>query len=139
MIRLEDVLKTSWRGLEDVLKTSWRRLEDVQPRRIYWSSPGRLEDVLKTSSEDEHERRLQDFFIKTNVCWELFKKRDSNAGVFLRILPNFQEHLLWRTSANGCFGKRGIDLPLMRFWSVPSRYMEISTFSSLDLFIRVLC
>ena len=28
-----------------------------------------LEDVLKTSSEDEYQRRLQDVFIKTNVCW----------------------------------------------------------------------
>ena len=101
--RLEDVLKTSWRHLgktswrrlEDVLKTSWRRLEDVWPRRIYWSWPRRLEDILKTSSEDvrlrrtysswsrrclkdvfktssedEDERRLQDVFIKTNVCWD---------------------------------------------------------------------
>ena len=88
--RLEDILKTffktSWRYLEDVfqdvLKTSWRRLEDVWPRWIYWSWPRRLEDVfwrrkaevnifvlIKTSSEDEDERRLQDVFIKTNVCW----------------------------------------------------------------------
>ena len=90
-ISLQDVLKTSWRyledafgrRLEDVLKTSWRRLEDVRPRWIYWSWPRRLEDVfwrrkakanilvlIKTSSEDEDERRFQDVFIKTNVCWE---------------------------------------------------------------------
>ena len=25
--------------------------------------------LIKTSSEDEDERRLQDVFIKTNVCW----------------------------------------------------------------------
>ena len=62
-------LKTSWRRLEDVLKTFWRRLEDVWPRRIYWSWSRRLEEVLKTSSEDEDERRLQDVFIKTNVWW----------------------------------------------------------------------
>ena len=80
--RLEDVLKTSWRRLEDVLKTSWRRLEDIWPRRIYWSWSRRLEDVfwrrmskvnifvlIKTSSEDKDERRLQDVFIKTNLCW----------------------------------------------------------------------
>ena len=30
-------------------------------------------------------------------------KRDSNSGVFLWILRNFQEHLFWKTSANGCF------------------------------------
>ena len=79
------VLKTSWRCLEDVLKTSWRYLEDVFARR--------LEDVLKTSwrrmtktnilvltktsSENlrlrltysSWSRRLQDVFLKTNVCW----------------------------------------------------------------------
>ena len=105
--RLEDVLKmswrrfckTSWRRLEDVLKTSWRRLEDVWPRRIYWSWPRRLEDVLKTYGQDEYigldqdvlktssedvwlrricsswSRRLEDVFIKTNVCWVMMMKR----------------------------------------------------------------
>ena len=29
-------------------------------------------------------------------------KRDSNTGVFLWILQNFQEHLSWKTSVNGC-------------------------------------
>ena len=63
--RLEDVLKmywrrfckTSWRRLEDILKTSWRCLEDVWPRRMYWSWPRRLQDILKTSSEDVRLRR----------------------------------------------------------------------------------
>ena len=90
--RLEDVLKTSWRHLENVLKTSWRRLENVLKTswrrmdktnilvltktswrrwliRIYSSSSRRLEGVLKKSFEDEDERRPQDAFIKTNVCW----------------------------------------------------------------------
>ena len=53
-IRLEDVLKASSRHLA---KTPWRRLEDVRPRRIYWSWPRRLEDVLETSSEDVRLRR----------------------------------------------------------------------------------
>ena len=77
MIRLEDVLKMSWRrfcktswrrfqnvlkmpwrrfckSFENLLKTSWRRLEDVWPRwiQIYWS-----QDVLKTSSEGVWLRR----------------------------------------------------------------------------------
>ena len=76
--RLENVFKTSWRFLENLFV---RRLEDVWPRRIYWYWSRRLEDVfwrgmskanifvlMKTSSE-ENERRLQDAFIKTNVCW----------------------------------------------------------------------
>ena len=55
MVRLENVLKIS---LQDVLKMSWRRLEDIWPRRIYWSWLRGLQDVLKTSSEEEDERRL---------------------------------------------------------------------------------
>ena len=34
---------------------------------------------------------------------ESLLKRDSNTDVFLWISRNFQEHLFWRTSANGCF------------------------------------
>ena len=76
--RLEGVFKTSWRRLEEVLKTSWRPIEDVRWRRIYWSWPRRLEDERlrwiylswsRRSSEDKDERRLQDVFIKTNLCW----------------------------------------------------------------------
>ena len=94
---LEDVLKTSWRRLEDVLKTflqdvlktSWKRLEDVLKTYGQDEYIGLDQDVLKTSFEDvfwrrkinknifvlmtsfedEDERRVQDVFIKTNVCW----------------------------------------------------------------------
>ena len=71
--RLEDVLKTSWRRLEGVLKTSWR-LAYGQDEYIDLD-----QDVLKISSEDvwlrriysSWSRRLEDVFIKTNVCWEV--------------------------------------------------------------------
>ena len=67
--RFEDVLKMSWRGLENVLKTSWRRLEDLWTRRIYWSWQRRLEYVLKTSFEDKDERRLhQDECLLGKIC-----------------------------------------------------------------------
>ena len=66
--RLEDVLKTSWRHLEDILarritKTNILILtktssEDLRLKRTYSSWWTRLEEVLKTSSEDEDERRL---------------------------------------------------------------------------------
>ena len=92
---LEDVLKTSWRCLEDLFARrlengSWRRLENVSYdqgkyigpdqdvfwrawlRQIYLSSSRSLEEVLKTSSEDEDERHLQDVFIKINVYWDKF-------------------------------------------------------------------
>ena len=85
--RLQDVLKTSWRNIEN---GSWRRLADVWPKRIYWSGPRRLGDVLKsssedvclmrinlsssrvlkTSSEDEDKRGFQDVFMNTNFWWK---------------------------------------------------------------------
>ena len=59
----------SWRRLQHVLKTSSTRLEDIFARR--------LEDVLKTSSEDKDVRRLQDecllvgFFLYTlKIFWK---------------------------------------------------------------------
>ena len=52
---------------QDILKTS---SEEVWLIRIYSSSLRLLEDVLKTSFEDEDERHLEDVFIKTNVCWD---------------------------------------------------------------------
>ena len=80
--RLQDVLKTSWRRLENVLKTSWRRMtktsilvliktssEDVWVRRIYSSWWRRLQDVFWRQRRKTSSRRLQDVFIKTNVCW----------------------------------------------------------------------
>ena len=54
-------------------------------------------------------------FMRKHLCWSVFSiklqafrpitllKRESNTGYFLWILQNFQEHLFWRTSANGCF------------------------------------
>ena len=62
---------------------------------------------------------LKNFAIFTwkHVCWSLFLiklpdfrpatslERDSNTGVFLWILQNFQEHLFWKTSTCGCFYK----------------------------------
>ena len=67
MIRLEDVLKMSWRHFEDVLKTfyrclqnvlktSWRCLEDLFARR--------LEDVLKTFSKDVRLRRTYSSWLR---------------------------------------------------------------------------
>ena len=71
--------KTSWRRLENVLKTYDQdeyssfdqdvlntSSEYVWLRWVYSSWSRRLEE----SSEDEDERRFQDVFIKTNVCWE---------------------------------------------------------------------
>ena len=80
----EDVLKTPSRRLEDVLKTSWRRLEGVLKTswRLAYGQDEYIDldrDVLKMSSEDvwlrriysSWSRRLEDVFIKTNVCWEV--------------------------------------------------------------------
>ena len=71
MIRLEDVLKTSWRCLEDVLKTYSQDEYIGLHQDVFWRDKAKVNIfvLIKTSSEDEYERRLQDVFIKTNVCW----------------------------------------------------------------------
>ena len=95
--RLENVLKTSWRRLEEILKMFWRRLEDVLKTSwrsfgetswryledVFWRRKARanifraniwsrrLEDVLKTSSEDKDKRHLQDVF-KTSSSRRMF-------------------------------------------------------------------
>ena len=98
--RLEVVLKmswrrlckTSWRPLENVLKMSWRRIvktnilvltktssEDVSLRRTYSSWSRRLEERRKTSWG-----RLQDVFIKTNVCWvNVFRSHYNVTEIFI--------------------------------------------------------
>ena len=91
IVRLENVLKTSWqdqfpmrdtfwRHLENVLKTFWRGLQDVLTRPNF----ARCQDVVKMRDQVEYirtdlifwrqrrttfSRRLQDVFIKTNVWW----------------------------------------------------------------------
>ena len=74
MIRLENVLKTSWSCPEDVLKTSLRCLEDVL--KTFWRYleevfARRLEDVLKTSWQDVSKtfwKRLEDVWLR-RVYW----------------------------------------------------------------------
>ena len=81
-ISLQEVLKRSSKRLEDVLKMSWKRLEDVLKaysqdeyigldQDVFWRrmTKANIFVLIKTSSEDERERRLQDVFIKTNVWW----------------------------------------------------------------------
>ena len=80
MIRLENVLKIS---LQDVLKTSSKRLEDVLKtygqdeyigldQDVFWRRKAKTNIfvLIKTSSEDEDERRLQD--IKTSSSRRMF-------------------------------------------------------------------
>ena len=85
--RLEDVLKMSWRPLQNVLATSRKCHKDVFARRLQgktktnilvlikasWRrmSKENIFVLMKTSSEDEDERRLEDVFIMTNACWAL--------------------------------------------------------------------
>ena len=78
--RLEDVLKTSWRGLgrrlKDVLKTTWRRLEDVLGRRIANTSWWRLEDVFKRSWKTKC--YTEDVF---KTSWRRLGKQEMFAGL----------------------------------------------------------
>ena len=78
---LENVLKTSWRHMTKTnifvfIKTSWRRLENAFWRcmtkaNIYLSWSRRLEDVLKTSFEDEDKKVFhQDQYLVGSCFWE---------------------------------------------------------------------
>ena len=76
---------------------------------------------------------LKSFTILTRkyLCWNLFViqlqpsslatilKINSSTGVFLWILPNFKEHLFWKTSMIGCFWnlmKVLFDHEILSFW-----------------------
>ena len=66
--------KTSWRCLEDALKTSWKHFENVLARRledVLKMSWKRLEDVLKTYDEDGY-IGLDQEVLKTS--WRRFLK-----------------------------------------------------------------
>ena len=70
-------------------------------------------------------------FTRKHLCWSFlnkagliarnFIKKDSNTGFFMWNLRNFQEHLFWRTSANGCFC-------LQFLCNMVSRYVWIHNF-----------
>ena len=74
---LQDALKMSWRRLQNFLKTSWRRLENVLKTSWRRMTKTNILVLTKTSSENlrlrltysSWSRRLQDVFLKTNVCW----------------------------------------------------------------------
>ena len=77
---------------------------------------------------------LKSFTILTRkyLCWNLFViqlqpfslaailKINHSTGVFLWILPNFKEHLFWKTSMIGCFWnlmKVLFDHEILSFWT----------------------
>ena len=74
-------------------------------------------------------------------------KRDCNTGIFLWILRNFQEYLLWKTSANGCFCalKSPEIFKTYSGWCLPKIYLnrqkkfnvsnKVSSIASTDAFI----
>ena len=109
--RLEDVLKMSWRRF---CKMSWRRLENVLKMswqdvlKTSWRS---LENVLKTYGQDEYirldqdvfwrrrrktsSRRLQDAFIKTNVCLDITNHTKIFYFIALLVFRKFSYQTYW--------------------------------------------
>ena len=92
-----DVLKTSWKYL---CKTSYGQDEyiglnqDVLKTR---KARANIFVLIKTFSEDENEKRLQDVFIKTNVCWEVapnvkFNSFISHAFLYSILYPGAKFH-----------------------------------------------
>ena len=67
--RLEDVLKMSWRCLENLLKMYLRRMSWGNRFFLFKTSWRRLEDIFWRRMQKMSSKRLQDVFIKTNVCW----------------------------------------------------------------------
>ena len=51
--------------------------------------------LIKTSSEDEDERRLQEVFIKTNVCWEGYRQVTYDAFTFPKEILKRDTSLFW--------------------------------------------
>ena len=103
--RTEDFLKTSWRsmGKTNILvltKTSWRRLENV-----FWRCMAKASMfVLKTSSEDKDERRLQDVFIKANVWWDSTLTSDTltlHSWILINLKPIFASYRNRSINPNG--------------------------------------
>ena len=78
---LRHLSKTSWRclegvfarRLENVLKRSWRRMVKTNLLVLIKTSWRRLENVLRGRRRKTSSRRLQDNFIKTNVCWDMLR------------------------------------------------------------------
>ena len=63
---------------------------------------------------------LNSEYFRKVTCIRPLLKRESNIGDFLWILQNFQEHLFWKTSTNGCFWCYSCSLahysPVLLFW-----------------------
>ena len=66
---------------------SWRRLEDVLKTYDQDEYVDLDEDVLKTSSEDEDQRRLQDVFIKRMFAGIYMNKMEN--GIVVQAKPVF--------------------------------------------------
>ena len=126
MIRLENVLKTSWRWLEDVFqdvlkmswrsfcKKSWRRLENVLKTYGQNGYIALDQDVLKTSSEDVKLRRTYSSWrrlLKTKTK-DVFKTSSSKrmfAGTSL-------DSTFWVTWRKGMKTREAPDFFLLGWW-----------------------
>ena len=89
--------------------------------------------------------------IVKHLCWSLFSimlqafravtllKRESNTGVFLWVLGNFQEHLFWRTSTSSCFWiDCNISLVVTVYAAIFCKY-EISCYLEKNAFLSFNC
>ena len=88
--------------------------------------PGSL--LLKEFSYVEAQKQPPEVFYKTMCSWKsqkIHRKKNSDFGVFLRVLWNFWEHVVYRTSRAIASGsnypmhplQRRIEYPVKQFWS----------------------
>ena len=160
MIRLEDVLKMSWRRfsrrLKDVLKTSWRRLGKTSWKRLqkvlkmswrrfcktFWK---RLEDVLARRFEDalktswkRQGRRLEDVWPR-RIYW-------SWPRVFEDALETSSEDVRWRRTYSSS-SRRLLKTKTKDVFKTSSRRLyqdecllgELKTYRRYKIFCSYLC
>ena len=158
---LQDVLRTSCRRLEDVFKMFLQDVlkmydqddyvgldqdvfktssEDVWVRRIFLSWSKHLGDVLKTSSKDEDERRLEDVF-RTSSSRRMFAglmaKRFFNSPSVLLNFPWIELQML----LNCCLLHKTLSYRVTLYFVHLSLCLPLGLFMSwiCDLFFHYHC
>ena len=94
--RLEDILKASWRCLKNFLKMPWGRMTKTNLLVLIKTSSRCLEDAFWRRRQKTSSRRLQNIFIKTNVCWVIY----SSTTNFVHLLSCIFRIWKWKRNKN---------------------------------------
>ena len=87
----------NWYGLFHILILRSQKLSMCSVKKVFL-------EISQKSQENTGAR--VSFLIKLQaLSKQLYWKRDSGTGVFLKILWNFSEHLFLQNTSSGCFGE----------------------------------